>query len=90
MLERKAELVARGDADAIEAVRALDDRYLRLRIEGDGRLLLAMPFLAHLDDRIDKIRAVYLVCHSEELEIWSIPYRNQRMTEPNENLEGLP
>jgi DNA-binding transcriptional regulator/RsmH inhibitor MraZ len=90
VLERREALAARQDAEGLEAVRALDDRYLRLKIDASGRVVLTMPFLVHLDDQIDRIQAVYLIRRIDELEIWSVGFRNRRLLMAIAELDDLP
>jgi hypothetical protein len=77
--------IAGGDVKAagtLEALRAWDDKYRRLRIDG-GRIDLPLAVVAHLDSRF-RIHGVHLVRYPGTLEIWSAAYRNRRLRDMEE------
>jgi hypothetical protein len=78
-LERRRRIAA-GDVEAagtLDALRAWDDRYRRLRIDG-GRIDLPLAVVAHLDSRF-RVYGVHVVRYPNGLEIWSAAYRTRRL-----------
>jgi hypothetical protein len=92
VVERRRQLIAASEESGdLESIRALDDRYLRSRVEQRGRTTLPTLALVHLAGEMS-VHVVYVLRFPEEIEIWSTKYRNELVRESVDAAEfaGLP
>jgi DNA-binding transcriptional regulator/RsmH inhibitor MraZ len=67
--------------------RHIEDRYVRLIITGEGRIMIPPIALAHLDAAPGK--HVVIVGYVDRVEFWSMRYRNKNRVPPD-SLVDLP
>jgi len=88
---RRSALIARGppfEEPVLEALRQFEDRYLCLTIEKDGRLRLPQPAMVHLGIAAGVLLVAWR--YPSRLELWSLPFKNERLRRVAEELSDLP
>jgi hypothetical protein len=88
--ERYNQLSANPDAEALELLRLLQDRYGRLRIPGSRRPSLGDPALAHLGIQRGQKSPIYVAIFPRSIELISPAYRNAKLIEYAAELDELP
>lgn len=90
--KRFAELSASPDADAVEAMRLIQDRYQRLVIPTKDRPSLGDAALAHLGLQVErgKRSVIYVCVSSEKIELMSPAHRESKLIEGHPLIEDLP
>ena len=92
VIARYEELAAQPSADVLEALRLLQDRYIRLSIDKEQRPHLGDAALAHLGLPITRgaSSTVYVAVFSNRLDILSARYRNSKLIVGSSLLDDLP
>jgi hypothetical protein len=92
VIARYEELAAQPSADVLEALRLLQDRYIRLSIDKEQRAHLGDAAFAHLGLPITRGAAstVYVAVFSNRLDILSAGYRNSKLITGSSLLDDLP
>lgn len=92
VLKRREQLLeeAADDEEAFDALLLLEDRYQRITIERTGRLTIPLPARVHLFIEQPLYRPLYVVRRRFHLEMWSVAYRNQRVTNRAQLIDDLP
>jgi hypothetical protein len=90
--ERFAEIWNSADADALQALRLILDRYQRLIIPARERPSLGDAALAHLGLRTERgAKSIIYVCvFPDRIEIMSPEYRGAKLTEGHVLIDDLP
>lgn len=90
--QRYAEISNSTDADALQALRLIQDRYHRLLIPARDRPSLGDSALAHLGLPLQRGQksAVYVCVFSDHIELMSPAYRNSKLIEGHPLVEDLP
>lgn len=83
ILDRRKALIerARADMEAAEALRVLEDRYRRIGIQADFRIVLTVDLLLHLEPMSAEVKHVYVARTADVVQILSPAYRNARLAE---------
>ena len=89
---RFAELSNSVEAEAVEALRLIQDRYNRLRIPWKERASLGDAALAHLGVGTAKNERsiVYVSIFETSIDVMSVEFRNQRLLEGSPLIDDLP
>jgi hypothetical protein len=89
---RYAALKETENEDAVEAMRLIHDRYVRLSVDRGRRPHLGDAILAHLglSIRRGEKSTVYVAVYSWKLEVLSANYRNSRLLSGSPLLDDLP
>ena len=92
VIQRRRELLSRDQRapEIQEALLGIANRYLKQSIEPKGRVTLSNPALVHLGIQKNLPLSIYVVCHQDRLELWSVDYRNSRPEIMSEDLSDLP
>jgi hypothetical protein len=92
ILQRIADLSGSADADALDALRLIHDRYQRLIIPAKDRPSLGDAALAHLGLPIERGEksAVYVCVFPERIDIMSREFRNLKLVEGHPLVDDLP
>lgn len=90
--ERFKELSKLEDADALQALRLIQDRFQRLMIAAKDRPSLGDAALAHLGLSTERDRKViiYVCVYSDRIELLSQEYRNSKLLEGHPLIDDLP
>jgi hypothetical protein len=88
--ERYNELATETDAETLEALRLIQDRYGRLRIPTSRRPSLGDPVLTHLGIERGQRSTIYVAIFPNFIDLLSPAYRNARLTIVNEQIDDLP
>jgi len=92
IVDKRRQLIdlCKNDSSVFGPLKALEDRYKRLRIPSDLRPTLSDEILLHLGVELNSPSLVYVWRVSNRLEISSILYRNHLLLERWDELENLP
>jgi hypothetical protein len=88
--QRFNELATETDAETLEALRLIQDRYGRLRIPISRRPSLGDPVLAHLGIERGHKSTIYVAIFPNSIDLLSPAYRNARLTIIKEEIDDLP
>ncbi len=89
VIERRRDLLADSNVDTADLLRSVEDRYLRVTIDSQGRLALPPLAIVHLQGTLD-MRVAYVIRYPAEFELWSVEFRNNELMSRSEELEDLP
>jgi len=92
ILQRVADLSGSPDADALEVLRLIDDRYQRLTIPAKERSSLGDAALAHLGLPVERgEKSVVCICvFPERIDVMSREFRNLELIEGHPLIDDLP
>jgi hypothetical protein len=92
ILQRIADLSGSPDADDLEALRLIDDRYRRLTVPAKDRPSLGDAALAHLGLPVERGEksVVYVCVFPERIDIMSREFRNLKLVEGHPLIDDLP
>jgi hypothetical protein len=90
--QRFTEIVSSEDADALQALRLIQDRYQRLLIPAKERPSLGDAALSHLGLHVERgEKSLIYVCISRDrIELMSPAYREAKLTEGHPLIDDLP
>ena len=90
--QRFEELSNSEDADALEALRLLQDRFQRLIIPAKDRPSLGDGALVHLGLSVERGRksVIYVCVFPDRIELMSEEYRNSKLLEGHPLIDDLP
>jgi hypothetical protein len=90
--QRFDEISRSTDADALEALRLIQDRYQQLAIPSRDRPSLGIGALAHLGLRVERGRkpVVYVCIYPDRIDLMSPEYRDSKLIEGHPLIEDLP
>jgi hypothetical protein len=90
--QRFEELSKSDDADALEALRLIQDRFQRLNIPSKERPSLGDAALAHLGLNTERNRkfTIYICVYPDRVELLSHEYRNSKLLEGHPLIDDLP
>jgi hypothetical protein len=90
--QRFEELSTSKDADALQALRLIQDRFQRLKIPARDRSSLGDAALAHLGLGVERGRKsiIYVCVFPDRIELMSEEYRNSKLLEGHPLIDDLP
>lgn len=92
VIQTRSQLIERAvtDPTALEPLRALEDRYKRVRIPVDLRLTLSSEMISHLGLTLSVPSLIYVWRVTQFLELISMPHRIKNLTIDLADLDDLP
>jgi hypothetical protein len=88
--QRYNELSAETDAETLEVLRLMQDRYGRLRVPKSRRASLGDPALAHLELERGQRSTIYVAIFPNYIDLLSLRYRNEKLIAYQEQIDDLP
>jgi hypothetical protein len=92
VVRRRLELIERAkiESAALEPLRALEDRYKRIRIPSGSRPTLSAEMILHLGMPLDTPSSIYMWAIAQVIELNSIAHRTKGLARDWEELADLP
>ncbi len=88
--DRYNQLAREADAETLELLRLIQDRYGRLHIPKSRRPSLGDQALAHLGIERGQRSTIYAAIFPDSIDLLSAAYRNAKLIVFDEQLDGLP
>ena len=90
LVQRYRELAKSGDAESLEAMRLLQDRYQRLTIPKQRRISLGEAALTHLGLSWREEHTVYVAVYPDRIDLLSSKVREKKLIRWHHLLDDLP